>query len=163
MDTSGGNPWAWFISLESPDKFFAGIIILFVLMVLTPGLGSLYCDGEPNPFRRYLTGLILTIVLIIYFWPEIYHFFRWWLPYQGILTQAGAITLVCIGLALSGHNIECGLLSAGFSSRGQGSSRDFGFFAAIAGILIFLSYIYIVFSIIAWVISSVLALISFLT
>lgn len=153
MDTSGGNPWAWFISLESPEKLFAGIILLICTMAMVVTATMFIEDGHPGPVRRFLTGLILTLGLILYFWPSIHHFLFAWLPLQSLPMKAGSLSLVFFCLVIFGHNIECGLFGAGTPYTHNGNQREFGCTAALAMVLFVLTIGYTLISIALWVLS----------
>lgn len=142
MDTSGGNPWAWFMSLESPEKLFAGLILLICTMTMGVTATMFIEDGHPGPVRRFLTGLILTLGLMLYFWANIHHFFSWWLPLQSLPMQAGALSLVSFCLVIFGHNIECGLLGAGTPYNGKGNPREFGCISALAIVVFIPTMVY---------------------
>ena len=154
MDTSGGNPWAWFMSLESPEKLFAGLILAICAMAAGVTAIMFIEDGHPGPVRRFLTGLILTLALIIYFWPTIHHFFFWWLPLHSLPMQAGALCLVSFCLIIFGHNIECGLLGAGTPYHDKGNPREFGCSAALAMMVLVPTIAYSIIATSCWALGS---------
>ena len=142
------------MSLETFEKVIAGYAIFFIVFMLIPFVGANYIgDDNPDPLRRFLTGLKLTLGPIIYFWPDIHHFTRWWLPAQSLALQSGTIALISFVLVIFGRNIECGLLAAGFSSKGQGHPRDFGMTTISGIILLGLCLVYSLFATAWWAIS----------
>ncbi len=122
-----------------------------------------YPEESESLLYRLILGLALQLGSIIYFWPEIFHFFRWWLPYKNLFLQLGSLSLVCLCLVLFGYNIECGLLRGGIGKPiypciWGGVQRERGFFWVTAALILMLTFMYSFIYIIVWTVSCALAL-----
>jgi hypothetical protein len=168
MDLSLEHPWVWFSHLQTSTKFIVGAGA-FVFIVMLCGLFAIidedlwYPENSQHPLYRLAVGCLLEFGLIIYFWPEIYHFFRWWLPNTNFFLQLGSLALVCVCLVLFGHNIECGLLRGGigkptYPCMWGGLQRERGFMWATAAWLGILSMLYAIIYVIVWMVSGLLEL-----
>ena len=147
-DPAGLSPWAWFLSLSLPSKICTGAL-LFGCVVIYLFLPLLY-DDEPSEGNAWIwrisIGPVLALSLTWYYWQAIYHYVRWWLPFQGYFLQMGNLVLVFIGLVLFGFSIECGLFRGGYGAKNTmgsaGLQRGFGCFATIAFGMAILSFLY---------------------
>ena len=163
------HPWVWFSHLQTTAKFIVGAAVFYVLMFV--GFFSFLIDSDlyhPEESKYFLyrlaVGLLLQLGLIIYFWPEIYHFFRWWFPSKNLFVQLGSLALICLCLILFGYNIECGLLRGGigkpiYSCIWGGLQRERGFIWFTASLLFMLSFLYSIIYIVVWIISGLLDLV----
>ncbi len=148
-DPSGTSPAAWFFALSTFSQVITGIFLCGCLVVSLFVL-PLAFDDEPGDdatwLWRVLAGPLLALALTWYYWQPIYHFCRWWLPYQSYWVQMGSALMVFFGLVLVGHNIECGLLCGGFGEKnilGWGKlQREHGVFRFVAQLVAFVSLIY---------------------
>ena len=162
------HPWVWFSHLQTSTKFIvgAGVLVIFMTICMLFAIIDLdqwYPEESEFPLYRLAVGFALQFGLIIYFWPEIYHFLRWWLPYQNLFLQLGSLALVCFCLVLFGHNIECGLLRGGIGKRNYpciwgGLQRERGFIWVTAALLVMLSVLYSIIYIVVWIMTHLLAL-----
>jgi hypothetical protein len=163
MNLSLEHPWVWFSSLQTVTQIVIGVCAFLILSFLL-GLFVLidedlsHPDKGQHPVYRFAVGVLLELGLIIYFWPKIYHFFRWWLPYENFFVQMGSLFLVWCCLVMIGHHIECGLLGGGFGKREYSSPgiglRERGFIWVTAMILAMLSFLYAYAFCIIWILSS---------
>lgn len=164
MDLFLEHPWAWFSSLQTVTQIIVGVCA-FLLLSFLLGLFVMidedlsHPDKGQHPVYRFAVGVLLELGLIIYFWPKIYHFFRWWLPYENFFIQMGSLFLVCCCLIMIGHHVECGLLGGGIGKRDYpspwiGLQRERGFIWVTATILAMLSFLYAYAFCIIWVLSS---------
>jgi uncharacterized membrane protein YuzA (DUF378 family) len=168
MELSLEHPWVWFSSLQTVTQIIVGICAFFLLanlFALFIAIDETPSDPEKelDPLYRFAIGVLLELSLIIYFWPEIYHFFRWWLPNTNFFLQLGSLALVCVCLVLFGHNIECGLLRGGigkptYPCMWGGLQRERGFMWATAAWLGILSMLYAIIYVIVWMVSGLLEL-----
>lgn len=147
-DPAGISPWEWFLSLSVLSKICAGVL-LFGCVVIYLCLPLLY-DDEPSEGNAWIwrisVGPALALSLIWYYWQAIYHYVRWWLPFQGYFLQMGNLVLVFIGLVLFGYSIECGLFRGGYGAENTmgsaGLQRDSGCFVTIAFGIAIPSFLY---------------------
>jgi hypothetical protein len=164
MNLSLEHPWVWFSSLQTVTQIVIGVCA-FLLLSLLLGLFVLidedlsHPDKGQHPVYRFAVGVLLELGLIIYFWPKIYHFFRWWLPYENFFVQMGSLLLVFFCMVMIGHHIECGLLGGGFGKRnypsmGSGLQREHGLISVTALLLGMLSMLYAGLFTIIWSLSS---------
>lgn len=164
MDLSLEHPWVWFRSLQTVTQIIAGVCA-FLLLSFLLGIFVMidedlsHPDKGRHPVYRFAVGVLLELGLIIYFWPKIYHFFRWWLPYENFLVQIGSLFLAFFCLIMIGHHIECGLLGGGFGKRERpspwiGLQRERGVIWVTAMILGLLSFLYAYAFCIIWSLSS---------
>ncbi len=165
MDLSLEHPWAWFSSQHTFTQIIVGVcafILLSTLFALFFATDDPPSDPEKerSTFYRFAVGFLLELGLIIYFWPNIYHFFRWWLPSENFFAQMGSLFLVCFSMVIVGHNVECGLLGGGFGKRDYpspwiGLQRERGLIWVTALLLGMVSVLYAVIFCTVWLSSNV--------
>jgi hypothetical protein len=164
LNPSLEHPWGWFSSLNTFPKVIVSTCTLVLLAILL-GLFLMidealtHPDKVRRPLYRFSVGLILELGLTIYYWPEIYYYFRHWLPQESFFIQIGSLFLVWSGLIMLGHHIECGLLGGGFGRREcpspwTGLQRELGLIWVTAMLIGVLSIIYTTLFSIAWLLSS---------
>jgi hypothetical protein len=164
LDLSLEHPWAWFSSLQTVTQIIVGIcafILLSTLFALFFVIDEPPSDPEKelNTLKRFAVGVLLELGLIIFFWPQIYHFFWLWLPYENFFVQIGSLFLVSFCMIMIGHHVECGLLGGGFGKREypsawNGLQRQLGLISVTALLLGILSVLYAVLFCIVWLSSN---------
>ncbi len=162
------HPWIWFSELQTYAKFTVGagasvIFIMICMLFVIIDLDECHPEESKYTLYRLAVGLALQFGPIIYFWPEIYHFFRWWFPYKNLFLQVGSLALAFFCLVLLGYNIECGLLRGGIGKPIHpciwgGLQRERGFIWVTAALLLMLTTLYSIIYVIVWIISCALAL-----
>jgi hypothetical protein len=162
------HPGAWFSNLPTPSKLIVGAGVFFIFCIyffwtFLTDLDECHPDECKHQLYRLGVGFALQFGLIIYFWSEIYYFFRWWLPYKNLFLQLGSLALVCFCLFWFGYNIECGLLRGGigrplYSCMWGGLQRGRGLICVTAVLLGMLTILYSIIYIFVWIVGCVLAL-----
>ena len=164
MDLILEHPWAWFSTLQTVTQVIVGVcafILLATLFALFFAIDEPPSDPEKelNTLYRFAVGVFLELGLIIFFWPQIYHYFRWWLPYENFFVQMGSLFLVSFCMLMIGHHVECGLLGGGFGKREypsalNGLQRQQGLISVTALLLGTLSLLYACLFCLVWSLSS---------
>ena len=164
MDLFLEHPWAWFGSLQTVTQIIVGVCAFILLSIL---FAFFFAIDEPpsdpekelNTLNRFAVGVLLELGLIIFFWPQIYYFFRFWLPYENFFIQMGSLLLVSFCMILIGHHLECGLLGGGFGKREYpsawgGLQRERGLIWVTSLLLGLLSLLYAFIFCMVWLLSS---------
>ena len=162
------HPWAWFSDQQPFVQFIvgAGVLMLFMMacmIFIITDSDEWHPEESEYPTYRLAAGLLLEFGLIIYFWPEIHHFFRWWFPYANFFLQLGSLVLICFCLIMIGHFVECGLLRGGVGKKIHpciwgGLQREHGFLWGTALLLFMLTILYAYIYILVWIVGALVFL-----